>query len=694
MPLPRPLFLLPAAAVLATAVWAGSTVLARRAQDRSQEWRLLLPGHLPALNPFAPADEAERQILDLLHEPLIRLDRQGRPAPALAEEWRWHLRVSCWFADIDAAQAARTRLLAVPAETRLDWGLEETRVDKTALVLRFTKPDRTSADAALAALAGAEPQALTFLRLESVPGLRDALEAHAASAPAGLHRLWFDTDGACEIVTSQPPLAAREALAAALRPHLPRLPEMRPLAEVAGLAEPVLEFRWSAVRARWPDGRALDAGDVQATVAAVLAEPTARSRDGLRDLQAIEPGEGGFRAVYRRSRGAALAAWIDLPILPAPAEKPGKNAWHVGATHLGVAAQVPPPTAEDLNENAWHLGGKNAWHVGAGAWHVVQRNAETLVLETDQATGPDSPRRLRFFPALPPSGTRLTVAAGGLDAVWPGTASLTELQPWLERRAGPPRGRVLLLWNSRRLGDPGLRAALARAVDRDALVREVAPGRARPLFSHFPVGLWYEPPLPAPAANAEAAREQLARLGWLPDGDHLRRQGSPLAFSLLVPEGNAQRLALAQALAGQWRALGAEIRVEAVPAANLVSDRLATGQFDAVLLGRAETLEWDVADGWHSQRGSLNFTGAADPRLDLLLEALADEFDITRIPERVLAVEQRLRDLHLALPLLGDEPQLGLQRDRFRDRPGASLRELLRPAAVSSPSLQMREPKE
>lgn len=667
MPLPRPLFLLPAAAVLAAAAWAGSTVLARRAQDRSQEWRLLLPGALPALNPYAPADEAERQILDLLHEPLIRLDRQGRPAPALAEEWRWHLRVSCWFADSDATQAARTRLLAVPAETRLDWGLEEVRVDKTALVLRFAKPDRTAADAALAALAGAEPRPLTFLRLESVPGLRAALEAHAASAPAGLHRLWFDTDGACEIVTSQPPLAAREALAAALRPHLARLPEMRPLAEVAGLAEPVLEFRWSAARARWPDGRAIDAGDVQATVAAVLAEPNARSRDGLRDLQAIEPGEGGFRAVYRRSRGAALAAWIDLPILPAPAPS-------------------PPPAAEALD--------KKAWQVGAGAWQVVQRDTQTLVLETNPNSGPDGPRRLRFFAALPPSGTRLTVAAGGLDAVWPGSASLAELAPWLERRAAPPRGRVLLLWNSRRVEDPDLRAALALAVDRDALVREVAPGRARPLFSHFPVGLWYEPQLPPPAPNAEAARANLARLGWLPADGKLRRQGRPLALSLIVPEGNAQRLALAQALATQWRALGAEVRVEPVPASELVSGRLATGQFDAVLLGRAETLDWDVADNWHSRRGSLNFTGAADPRLDLLLEALADEFDITRIPERVQAVEQRLRDLHLALPLLGDEPQIGLHRDRFRNRPGASLRELLRPATAPSPSLQMRAPKE
>ncbi len=256
------------------------------------------------------------------------------------------------------------------------------------------------------------------------------------------------------------------------------------------------------------------------------------------------------------------------------------------------------------------------------------------------------------------------------------------------------RAAACCCWNSRRLNDPELRAALARAVDREALVREVAPGRARPLFSHFPVGLWYEPQLPAPTANAEAAREQLARLGWLPNGDRLSRQGRPLAFRLIVPEGNAQRLALAQALTGQWQALGADVRIELVPATELVGARLATGQFDAVLLGRAETPDWDVSAEWHSRRGSLHFTGAADPRLDLLLEALADEFDITRIPERVQAVEQRLRELHLALPLLGDEPQIGLHRERFHDRPGIHLRELLQPAAVASPSLQMREPKE
>ena len=655
MPLPRPLFLLPAAAALAAAVWAGSTVLTRRAQDRSQEWRLLLPGGLPALRPLAPVDEAERQILDLLHEPLIRLDRQGRPAPALAEEWRWHLRVSCWFANGQAAEIARTRLLAAPAETRLDWGLEAVQTEGAVLFMRFARPDRNAADAALRALTGAEPRPLTFLRLESVPGLRAVLEAHA---PAGLQRVWFDTDGACEIVTDQPVLAAREALASALRPHLSQVPQMRPLAEVAGLAEPVLEFRWSEARARWPDGRPLETGDVQATVAAVLAEPAARSRDSLRDLQAIEPAEGGFRAVYRRSRGAALAAWIDLPILPADA--------------------LAEPTADEPAE-------------GAGAWRVAAHDARSLLLERRTA---DSPRRLRFFPALPPSGTHLTVAAGGLDVVWPGTSTLTELQPWLERRAGPPRGRVQLLWNNRRLNDPELRAALALAVDREALVQAVAPGRARPLFSHFPVGLWYEPRLTVPQPNAEAARERLARLGWLPDGNRLRRQGRPLAFSMVVPEGNAQRLALAEALAGQWRSLGAEVRVEQVPAATLVAEHLTNGRFDAVLLGRTETVDWDVSREWHSRRGSLNFTGTADPRLDLLLEALADEFDTSRIPERVLAVEQRLGELQLALPLLGDEPQIGLHRDRFQHRPGVSLRELLRPAVVTSPSLQMLEPKE
>ena len=654
MPPNRLLFLLPAAAVLAAAVWSGSSVLARRAQDRSQEWRLLLPGPLPALHAFAPADEAERQILNLLHEPLIRLDRHGQPTPALAEEWRWHLRVSCWFANAASAQAARTRMLAVPAETRLDWGVEAVQVEGQSLVLRFTKPDRAAADAALGALAGAEPLPLTFLRLEGVPGLRPALEAHAAQSPPDLHRIWFDADGACEIVTSLPVLTARETLAEVLRPHLSRLPDMRPLAEVAGLAEPVLEFRWNPARARWPDGRALDSNDVQASLTAALDEPSTQAHDSLRDVQAIESIEGGFRAIYRRSRGAALAAWIDLPILPADTQPDN----------------VP---------------------AGTGGWRIDRRDSTSLVLAR---TGEGSPQRLRFFPALPPSGTRLTVAADGLDVVWPSNASLNGLDSWLERRAEPPRSRVLLLWNSRRFDNPELRAALSLAVDREALVREVAPGRARPLFSHFPVGLWYEPQLPPPVPNPEMARASLARLGWLPDGKRLQRQGQALSFNLLVTEGNSQRIALAQALAQQWRQLGAEVRIEPVPAASLVSEHLATGRFDAVLLGRTDTPDWDVSDHWHSRRGRFNFTGAADPRLDLLLEALADEFDITRIPERVLAVEQRLRDLHLALPLLGDEPEIGLRRNRFGDRPGASLRELMKPPAAPSLPLKMLEPKE
>ena len=101
---------------------------------------MLLPGALPELNPFLPATEAERQLLDLIHEPLIRLDREGRLGAALAEQWSWHQNMTCFFATPAEAQQAVLAVADQPVEKRASWDLESVTQDGTALILRFAHP--------------------------------------------------------------------------------------------------------------------------------------------------------------------------------------------------------------------------------------------------------------------------------------------------------------------------------------------------------------------------------------------------------------------------------------------------------------------------------------------------------------------------------------------------------------------------
>lgn len=666
----RRLFLTLPLLALGLAAWAAWQTQRAR-QDRGEARVLMLPGGVPALNPYAPAHEAERQLLDLLHEPLIRLNSKGRLAPALAEEWSWHQRLSCVFPGLESLREAQRRLAEVTPETRAGWGLQEVTVDGLRLTLRFARVAAPGAEAALQILGPAEPLPLTLLRLEGAPAaLLEDFAAHPDQAGSTL-QLWFDDLGGCEWVTTRPLLAAQQALARWLRDRGQPVPAITPLAELRGLLEPVLEFRLSGARARWSDGAPVTADDVRASLAQVrrLGVPVAA---GFRDVQAVEPaGPGRVQVVYRRRRGAALSAWVGFPILPAAALKPG-------------APAGPPP--------------------GAGPWRVAARSDRLLSLEP-KVPGAGAP--LHCLPAASPLLARAGVATGALDLLWPAPGQEAELRldPRLQFHAAPPRNRLIVLWNTRspRLASPALREALALAVDRDALISELLGGQGRPAEGLFQPGIWFDPQLPPLRHDPGQAREKLIAAGWLQDVAGLARQGAqPLEFDLLVTAGHAQREQLAQLLAWQWSRLGARVTITRVPPERLVSGHLAPGRFDAVLLGLDYTPDWDPSEFWHSRaRGQgLNFAGVADPQLDLLLEALAGEFDPAQVPARARAVELRLRELHAFLPLLGDLQPLALRADRFPElagadpRQGLTLRGLLRPRIVPPLGLKMLVPDE
>lgn len=613
----------------------------------------MLPGELPDLNPFQPADTAEKQMLDLLHEPLIRLDRQGRPAPALAEEWRWHLRVTCWLENAKEAAKARASIQAVPAEKRLEWGLEEVRTADGTLTLRFAKPGTPAADEALRHLADSRAKTLTFWRLGTWPEARQAMEELAADEAHSrwLKRLWFDAHGACEIVSTLGQVDTREALMSWLRTRLPRMPEMSALGEVAGLAEPVLEFRLSPTRARWPDGAPVTASDIEATAKAALNLAN-DAQEGLRHIQHMDQAdEHTIRVIYRRSLGSVLGSWIGLPI-------------------LRQGAPLQP---------------------GAGTWSVKEKDARSILFVRNTQSADTQPKRLRFFPTHPAHTLPATLSARGLDIAWQSETDSTTLEPWLEKRPQPSGGQLMLLWNVKTplLADARLRAALGHLLDREALASQAG---ARVLDSWMPAGLWFSPALP-PAQSPDGA-PTLRSLGWLTDiTGFVKKNAQPLHFTLRVASDNAPRTALAHAMAAQWSKAGVRVTVEALRADRLIEEHLTTGRFEAVLLGRGQSTSWDASAWWHST-GTLNFSGLTDPRLDLLLEALSQEFDLTQVPRRVEAVEQRLRELHSALPLIADAPFAGFARTRFASVPGTTLKELLTPTAPTPVKLEMLEPKE
>lgn len=657
---------------LSVAIWAVWQV--RQLQTPSEAVVMMLPGEIPALNPFLPTSEAERQLLDLLHEPLIRLDGQGRLSPGLASRWEWHQRVSCSFASEEALQMAQRKLAEVTEDVSTKWGLEEVTTEGTTLVLRFAKPGSARVDEAMQTLQEQPPQPLAFLRVDTTDVDKSLLEEFFRGRGQAL-RIWFDAEGSCEVVTARTLYQLRESAATFFERKQKPVPRLSVFAEVAALVEPVLDFELNVNRATWPDGSPVTATDVQATVAHVTAAgyPVA-GQEGFQHIQSIlAQGSRDVRVTYRRSYGAALASWVGLPILP--------ESW-LKAHPQG--ADEPPP--------------------GAGAWRIQSQSNRQMSLrpKTDaEAAGGSS---LQVMAASPALQTRVALAAGAVDIVWPGGDGAELYQEaLLTFQPAPPRNRLLALCNVRssRLSELPVREALFLALDREALLAEGADGAARLAEMLFPAGLWFSPAPESAALDLKAARQKLESAGWLSDVSGVAKKGGQaLEFEVLVTTGSPQRERLAELLVKQWRRVGAQVSVKRVAPEDFVADHLAPGHFDTALVGLDYEMAWDQTVFWHSAQveSGLNFSRVADAQLDQLLEALAGEFDTAQLPARAQAVQDRLAALRPALPLIGDLQQMGVRKSRFPHleqpdpyRP-VTLRTLLKDDGSSR--LQMRPPNE
>lgn len=594
---------------------------------------VMLAQNPPGLNPFAPATEAERQIFDLLHAPLLRIDDQGELQPVLADLWRWSEDVTCWFADEAAAKKALELLQAQIGETNrwADWRLQSAQVLHNTLLMSFGETATTGAQQAFEVIAPQQPQPVAFWRVESGTALRAEWGRLLATMPeAGqIHRVWFDGANACEFVVTGPSQRVLDALRAGLSQSGGRPVQLTLLGEAGALVEPVLDLDMRPGRT-WDDGTPVTAEDARATLEFLRGrEWPLPVHEVLRQMQSLQTHNEGARlhVTFRKRYGPALAALADLPILPA--------AWlraHPQAEEQDFS-EAPPP--------------------GAGTHRITAREARSLILEPVEE-GREAARFVFNFSATPLM-TQIGMSTRMVDLVWP-AASAGERVPAEQLRETPARQRLVVLFNTRHalLRNVRFREALSLAADISALLH--APERTgRADASVFAPGLWYSTGA-VKITSLERAREIMEEEGWPRDVRGVARRGdAAFEFTLLAPESDALHERVAADLVTQWRALGARVRVEFAPDAQALARRLREHQFDAVLLDQRFEVSWDQLPWWHSSQakaGGTNFCGIADPQIDLRLEALAAEADPAAVPQRVRDLEQRLLPLHAMLPLV------------------------------------------
>jgi peptide/nickel transport system substrate-binding protein len=180
--------------------------------------------------------------------------------------------------------------------------------------------------------------------------------------------------------------------------------------------------------------------------------------------------------------------------------------------------------------------------------------------------------------------------------------------------------------------DVRVRQAISFAIDRTALIEKILKNAGFPAYTDIhPLSWAYGANLTFPARNLPHARELLAAAGWRAAADGiLAKEGRRMSFLLTLPAGERFRQQVADALAGQLREIGVEMRLQPVERKQFFADVLPNRRFAAANFAWVNSTEPDNYDFWHSRRipspinrfSGKNYAGWKSVEVDVLLDSL------------------------------------------------------------------------
>jgi peptide/nickel transport system substrate-binding protein len=188
------------------------------------------------------------------------------------------------------------------------------------------------------------------------------------------------------------------------------------------------------------------------------------------------------------------------------------------------------------------------------------------------------------------------------------------------------------------LQDRRVRQALMYALDRQSLVDHVLGGQGVVIHSPIMPESWaYKSDIKRYAHDPAQAKALLEQAGWRvaqpqdlvlvdsggQDSPIRIKNGVPLEFDLLTND-LPDRVALANAVAAQWQAVGAHVHVRAVSMADLAQQHLIPREYDAALLQwQSSPPDPDPYPVWHSTQavdGGQNYGGFVNRDADEAIE--------------------------------------------------------------------------
>jgi peptide/nickel transport system substrate-binding protein len=162
--------------------------------------------------------------------------------------------------------------------------------------------------------------------------------------------------------------------------------------------------------------------------------------------------------------------------------------------------------------------------------------------------------------------------------------------------------------------DVKVRQAVAKAIDRTAIIRDVLGGQAVPDDSPIPRSItWaYDSAAQQPAYDLTAAAKLLDDAGWTMVNGIRTKGTTTLSFGLTVSSDVPPYERVAEKVASQLSQVGIVAEVRPVTTASLIHDYLNPRTFDMTLTAFDNGPDPDVYSFWHSSQahpGGFNFAG-------------------------------------------------------------------------------------
>ncbi len=385
----------------------------------------------------------------------------------------------------------------------------------------------------------------------------------------------------------------------------------------------------------WHDGRPFTAHDVMYTYRVTVdpRTPTAYSGDFMLVKKAEVLDDYTFKVSYEKPFAPALVSW-GAAVLP---------------RHLLEGVDIASSSLRRAP-------------VGTGPFIFREWiGGDRLVLGFNSHYFEGRPYLDRYvMRVIPDTATAfLEVKQGGIDM-----ADLTPMQA--VRQTDYPRFKrefnkfkyldfayIYLGYNLRHrfFKDKRVRQAITYAIDKKEIIDGVLLGQGIEATGPFKPDMWaYNGKVKKYPYDREKAARLLEEAGFVKGQDGiLRKDGSPLEFTILTSQGNDVRIKCAELVQKRLSEIGIRVRIRVIEWATFINEFIDTRNFEAVMLGWTIPTDPDLFDIWHSSKQGkkeLNFISFENKEVDDLLVRARHTLDresrkkhLYRIQE-ILAEEQ------------------------------------------------------